>query len=170
MSDGITHKNTAQAAFDEVYGHTTETPAISPAEATDGSSAEVASTDVAETDNLPPRALSELERAVAAGLHPTPMFDVESAPAGEHVPFLTPVLPDLEVIPVIELERMMSPSEAAKFLGSSPAAIAKWRQRGEGPAYYKQGDDRLSPIRYRVRDLIDWRHETFHRVAARQSR
>lgn len=59
--------------------------------------------------------------------------------------------------------QMLSPKEAVAegYLVSLDQA-ARLRMRGDGPAYYKLGDGKNSPIRYRRADLERWLES--HRV------
>mgnify|MGYP000853008536 FL=1 len=56
-------------------------------------------------------------------------------------------------------ERLLTPLQAAKFLGVSPRTLANWRSRGGGPKYTKlgnpppQGRQDRRPVRYRLHDL-----------------
>jgi predicted site-specific integrase-resolvase len=52
-----------------------------------------------------------------------------------------------------KLGRVVDEKGAAKLLdGMERQTLAKWRQRGLGPAFYRYG----GKIRYRVSDIIAW--------------
>ncbi len=48
---------------------------------------------------------------------------------------------------------LVTPAEAAAFLGIPPSTLAQWRSQGRGPAYIKL-ENRL--VRYRIADLEDY--------------
>jgi excisionase family DNA binding protein len=56
------------------------------------------------------------------------------------------------------MERLgITTSEAAEYLGCSPAALRRWRKTECGPRFYRAG--RL--VRYQRKDLDDWvRHHS----------
>lgn len=51
------------------------------------------------------------------------------------------------------LDKMISESEAADFIGYSVRALQNWRVRGGGPRFVKISN---RSVRYRRRELIDW--------------
>ena len=55
--------------------------------------------------------------------------------------------------PARDLEAMLSPREAAAFLSSTVRTLEAWRNRGEGPPYYRPSANR---VRYKRRDLIEY--------------
>jgi len=66
----------------------------------------------------------------------------------------------------------MPPNDAADFIGSTVAALAQMRTRGDGPEYIrvaphtdKRGRVR-GPIRYTRRALIEWLQERVHNNTA----
>jgi predicted DNA-binding transcriptional regulator AlpA len=52
-----------------------------------------------------------------------------------------------------ELEIPFTETNAARYVGVSPAALRFWRAKGRGPLFFRAGD-RL--IRYRRADLDAW--------------
>ena len=56
---------------------------------------------------------------------------------------------------------LLSPRDAAAYLGYQPITLRVWRREGRGPAYLKQARS----IRYHVRDLDAWLQA--HRVEPR---
>jgi excisionase family DNA binding protein len=52
----------------------------------------------------------------------------------------------------------LTPKAAAKTLSLSVRTLARLRERGEGPRYYRVG----KAVRYRVEDLREWRGEARH--------
>jgi len=147
-----------RSAFDEVYGNTPSSD-LQPEEA-DFNPADVTSTSGPNPgDFAAVLVLSDTERAILAGMHPQPLFEVESDPARGPVASLPPVFPGDEAASGLESERLLSPSVAAEWLGMTPGAMTQMRKRKVGPAYYKLGPTRTSPIRYMVRDLVFWREK-----------
>ncbi len=51
------------------------------------------------------------------------------------------------------LDRLITETEAAQFLGYTIRALQNWRTRGGGPYFVKVS---ARSIRYRRRDLISW--------------
>lgn len=108
-----------------------------------------------------------VELAIRAGLHPQPMFEVEGAPTGAPknsapLPFDVGELPESR----LESERLLTPEQAAHFLGTTKAALAKHRVRDTGPAYLKSGERQQDRIKYVFRDLVAYA-ATMQRVATR---
>jgi predicted DNA-binding transcriptional regulator AlpA len=58
----------------------------------------------------------------------------------------------IEEVRQLESERLLTPSEAAKFLRVSISWLAKSRMRGDGPPFVKIG----RAIRYRESSLVQW--------------
>lgn len=52
---------------------------------------------------------------------------------------------------------LLTISQAAEYLGVSQYVLQKWRQRAEGPRYYRLGDNVQSFARYSREDLDEWR-------------
>jgi len=50
------------------------------------------------------------------------------------------------------VDAFLTPREAAALLARSSRALRRYRERGNGPAYYKFG----GAVRYRMRDLLAW--------------
>ena len=53
----------------------------------------------------------------------------------------------------LELNALITESEAADFLGFSVRALQNWRIRGGGPRFVRISS---RTVRYRRRDLIEW--------------
>lgn len=51
------------------------------------------------------------------------------------------------------LDRLITESEAANFLGYTVRALQNWRVRGGGPQFVKVSS---RSIRYRRKDIVDW--------------
>lgn len=51
------------------------------------------------------------------------------------------------------LDRLLSESEAAKFIRYSKRSLQNWRVRGGGPRYVRVS---ARSVRYRRRDLLAW--------------
>jgi predicted site-specific integrase-resolvase len=51
---------------------------------------------------------------------------------------------------------LMTPEQVAELLQVHPGTLENWRFRGEGPAFFKLGNKRRSPVRYRRKDVEDW--------------
>ena len=54
------------------------------------------------------------------------------------------------------LETLLSPSEAAAFLGVHSNTLRSWRSAGTGPRYVQHSG---RTIRYRISDLLDHRED-----------
>ena len=52
-----------------------------------------------------------------------------------------------------EVQNMLTPKQAGKYLGLSEAVLRLWRAEGKGPRHFKAGD---KLIRYRRADLDSW--------------
>ena len=65
-----------------------------------------------------------------------------------------------------ELERLLTPREAADFLRVSESWLAKARMRGDGPPFVKIGRS----IRYRQSDLVRWMRSRTHLSTSENSR
>lgn len=50
-------------------------------------------------------------------------------------------------------DRMLTTVQAAKRIGVTPGALAKWRQRGKGPAFIRLG---YHTVRYRRSEVSRW--------------
>lgn len=57
---------------------------------------------------------------------------------------------------------LLSPDEAARFLGLSTGTLANLRCRGDGPAFHKVARF----VRYDPRDLSNWVHARRYRSTA----
>ncbi|MFG3410463.1 helix-turn-helix transcriptional regulator [Streptomyces sp. NPDC048142] len=51
---------------------------------------------------------------------------------------------------------LMTPGQAAEYMGVAVSTLANWRCRGEGPPFVKAGK---RAVRYRVADLDRWLSE-----------
>jgi hypothetical protein len=54
-----------------------------------------------------------------------------------------------------DLGELLSPDEAAKFVGRTPPMMANWRTRNEGPPYIRVGGKVVYPYKWLRRWLID---------------
>lgn len=54
---------------------------------------------------------------------------------------------------------LLPTSSVAEWLGVSIGTLAKWRRRGEGPAWFQLGRGRTAHIRYPVGDVLAWLEE-----------
>ena len=50
------------------------------------------------------------------------------------------------------MDYFVTPQEAAVLLALSPRTLARYRQRGSGPAFSRFG----GAVRYRMQDLLAW--------------
>lgn len=50
-------------------------------------------------------------------------------------------------------DRLLSPKEAAAYLGLSVSWLNKWRMRGRGPVFVKIDESSRGRVRYREADL-----------------
>jgi len=53
----------------------------------------------------------------------------------------------------LDLERALTTDETSAVLGHSPVTLQQWRQRGEGPRWWRCGRS----IRYTLRDVLAFR-------------
>ncbi len=53
---------------------------------------------------------------------------------------------------IMHTQGFVSPREAAKMLGFSPATLANWRAQGKGPKSHRFG----ARVRYALTDLDEW--------------
>lgn len=67
------------------------------------------------------------------------------------MPRKAPVVPPAE--PAAD-EDLITPAQAAKWLGVKPDVLAQWRYRGEGPAFVLRFNERN--VRYRPSVVRDW--------------
>lgn len=51
---------------------------------------------------------------------------------------------------------LLSPRQAADFLGVKTRTLKTWRWRGSGPSYVRLGNKNGARIMYRLSDLEDW--------------
>ena len=58
-------------------------------------------------------------------------------------------------------ERLVSPSQVARFLAVEVETLDGWRRRGVGPPWYRLG----RVIRYRLNEVEDWIHKSRSQVA-----
>lgn len=56
--------------------------------------------------------------------------------------------------------RLLTPKDAARYIGYKPKTLENWRNRGVGPAYTRIGN----MVRYELADLDAWIDA--HKVAA----
>ncbi len=54
---------------------------------------------------------------------------------------------------LIKHEEYLTRDEAAKFIGTHPGCLDRWRYGGAGPKWIKSGTNR---VRYKKSDLIAW--------------
>src|SRR5947209_983071 len=54
------------------------------------------------------------------------------------------------------LSDLLSPPQAAAYLGKSPKSMAVWRNQGLGPPWLRVGTGPTAPVRYRRAELIAW--------------
>lgn len=57
------------------------------------------------------------------------------------------------VTTVTDQQNVLTPRQAAKYVGVSEAALRLWRSRGDGPRHFRAG---AKLIRYRRADLDSW--------------
>lgn len=57
---------------------------------------------------------------------------------------------------MIDEPNMLTPKQAAKYLGISEGALRLWRSEGKGPRHFKAGEKLW---RYRRADLDSWIEE-----------
>lgn len=60
-----------------------------------------------------------------------------------------------ETMPVTSAQ-LMTPDQAAEYLGVSRQVLALWRTKKTGPLYTKLGPGKNSQVRYRLSDINDW--------------
>jgi len=54
---------------------------------------------------------------------------------------------------VTEQQNVLTPQQAARYVGVSEGALRLWRSRGEGPRHFRAGE---KLVRYRRVDLDHW--------------
>src|SRR5689334_7440983 len=54
------------------------------------------------------------------------------------------------------LDELLTPAEAAKYLGKTVKSLAVWRHRGWGPNFVRTGTAPNSAVRYMRRHLVAW--------------
>ena len=52
-----------------------------------------------------------------------------------------------------QMKDLITPAQAAKWLGAKPDVLAQWRYRGEGPAFVRFNERN---VRYRPSVVRDW--------------
>jgi predicted site-specific integrase-resolvase len=60
-----------------------------------------------------------------------------------------------------DLDKGMSPAEAAKFLGLAEKTLQHWRRQGKGPVYYQTRKN--GPAYYKLRWIIEWQNKMARR-------
>ena len=55
-----------------------------------------------------------------------------------------------------EATNFLTQEEVADILSVHPTTVGKWRERGEGPPYYKLGNSKRSAVRYSAKAFHDW--------------
>jgi hypothetical protein len=59
-----------------------------------------------------------------------------------------------------DINAYLSTEDLAARYGLALGTINKWRQRGQGPAFYKRGSIGINPrtpqIRYKLADVLAW--------------
>lgn len=53
-------------------------------------------------------------------------------------------------------DEIMTPEQAAKYLGLKPTTLGRWRWEGKGPKYAKMGESKFAHVRYRKSFLDDF--------------
>lgn len=64
---------------------------------------------------------------------------------------------------VTDWDRLLTTKEAGRLLNVSHRTLEKKRVTGGGPPYRRLGDGEKAPIRYTVRDLMEWAQANRHR-------
>ena len=54
----------------------------------------------------------------------------------------------------LDLERAIDTKQMCELLGIAPITAIQWRQRGEGPRFFRAG---RRHVRYRLADVLSWR-------------
>ena len=54
------------------------------------------------------------------------------------------------------MKKYLTPKELSEYLGIKVTTLSNWRSTGEGPLYKKLGQNKQSPIRYRIEDVEAW--------------
>ena len=103
-----------------------------------------------------PRVLSVEQRSADAQIDPSPR-DVQRGHMKRSEPSDVPAgRPRRPLPPVpagLDLERALTTDETSAVLGHSPVTLQQWRQRGEGPRFFRLGRS----IRYRLGDVLSFR-------------
>lgn len=58
--------------------------------------------------------------------------------------------------PTTTAKKLLTPEEAAQFLGLSVTTLADWRYRGRGPEYLRLSQTARGRIRYPAESLAAW--------------
>jgi len=53
---------------------------------------------------------------------------------------------------------MLTQAQVAEMLNVSPKSVENWRLKGEGPAFYRIGQQ----VRYEIRDVRAWKRQRRH--------
>lgn len=54
------------------------------------------------------------------------------------------------------VDSLLTPAEVARLLRVTPATLANWRARGDGPEFVKLGPSRQAPVRYYPSVIDAW--------------
>jgi len=60
-----------------------------------------------------------------------------------------------------EATNFLTQEEVAGILNVHPSTVGKWRERGEGPPFYKLGSSKRSAIRYPADKFHEWLEERY---------
>jgi len=56
----------------------------------------------------------------------------------------------------VEHLQLIDAAQLAAWLNVSPATLERWRSKGDGPPWFKLGDARQAPVRYRRQAVREW--------------
>ena len=60
---------------------------------------------------------------------------------------------------------ILTPEQAAKLIDVKVSTLTRWRRLGEGPDYFRTGESRFSPVRYRRASISAWAELQEHKRA-----
>ena len=63
---------------------------------------------------------------------------------------------DLELLK--KQKQLYNSKEVAKMLGYAIHTVNKWREKGQGPAYFKTGEGPTSRVFYVEEDILEWQY------------